>query len=234
MVNIFVTDKNPVTCAIALDNKRLPRMIWETSEIICAVHWNILLGIDKKTPKEYLGEKYPHYHPNLARRKHPVVLWTGKCRENYEWLLRYFWALQGEYKIRYAKEHKSYLLVNEYAQKYAKRLKWATKAKYYAVPEFAATITPKEILNLKWPVISRYKLAMLHKFLYLDERDSKWGTKRTFMKEKSRNSVLPPKWLFNKRARRWLRKVYGKPVNNPYELSWSYYNEVYPKARDSR
>lgn len=228
MVNIFVTNENPAIAAIELDNKRIPRMIWETSEIFCAVHWNILLGMETKTPKNLIGPKYPHYKPNLGRRKHPVVLWAGKCRENYEWLLRYYACLEMEYSIRYKKEHKSYLLVNEYACHYVKRLKWATKEQLRSVPEFAATITPKEILNLKWPVISRYKMAMLHKYLYLDERDSKWGTARTFMKEKGRNSVLPPRWLFNKRARQWLRKVYGKPVNNPYELSWRFYNEKYP------
>ncbi len=42
-----------------------------------------------------------------THKNHPCTLWTGKSKENWDWLIKHGMALCGEYTKRYGKVHKS-------------------------------------------------------------------------------------------------------------------------------
>lgn len=94
-MNLFVTDPNPLSCAIVLDDRRLIKAVLETTQLISTV----------------VGCGYRPTHPN-----HPVTLWVGQgirtsqalpYLPNLAWTFAHLHALNREYCYRFGKTHKS-------------------------------------------------------------------------------------------------------------------------------
>ena len=90
-MNIFVLDQNPVKCAEYHNNKHCVKMVLETSQLLCGVHW-------------MTGGEAPY---GLSHKNHPCSIWARTCIENYVWLCDLGLALCKEYTYRYGKRHKS-------------------------------------------------------------------------------------------------------------------------------
>lgn len=89
-MNIFFTDTDPVKCAIALDDKRVIKMILESTQLLCTAI------------NEHGGSSpYKSTHKN-----HPSAVWARESLENFDWLHRHAVALSLEYTHRYGKTHK--------------------------------------------------------------------------------------------------------------------------------
>lgn len=100
-MNIFVSSKNPLKSAKHLDNKRVIKMILESSQLLStALHLHI-----QNAPEAYKNIVIPYKPTHIG---HPCTIWTAKTRGNYWWLFRHYMALCNEYKHRYGKEHKCY------------------------------------------------------------------------------------------------------------------------------
>ena len=90
-MNIFVLDKDPKTCAVYHNDKHVVKMILETAQLLCGVHW-------------VEGGEAPY---KLSHKNHPSAIWTRECVENYIWLCDLGLELCNEYTYRYGKRHKS-------------------------------------------------------------------------------------------------------------------------------
>lgn len=90
-MNIFVLDKNPTIAAMEHCDKHVVKMIVETAQLLCGVHWVI-------------GSK-AHYR--LTHKNHPCSIWVRECIENYDWLCLLGVNLCYEYTYRYGKVHKT-------------------------------------------------------------------------------------------------------------------------------
>ena len=91
IMNIFVLDKDPKTCAVYHNDKHVVKMILETAQLLCGVHW-------------VEGGEAPY---KLSHKNHPSAIWTRECVENYIWLCDLGLELCNEYTYRYGKRHKS-------------------------------------------------------------------------------------------------------------------------------
>ena len=90
-MNIFVLDKDPKTCAVYHNDKHVVKMILETAQLLCGVHW-------------VNGGEAPY---KLSHKNHPSAIWARECVENYIWLCDLGLELCNEYTYRYGKRHKS-------------------------------------------------------------------------------------------------------------------------------
>ena len=90
-MNIFVLDKDPKTCAVYHNDKHVVKMILETAQLLCGVHW-------------VEGGEAPY---KLSHKNHPSAIWVRECIENYIWLCDLGLELCNEYTYRYGKRHKS-------------------------------------------------------------------------------------------------------------------------------
>jgi hypothetical protein len=90
-MNIFVLDLEPRKCAEYHMDKHAVKMILETSQILCGVHW-------------VTGGESPY---KLSHKNHPCSIWARECYENYVWLCDLGVELCKEYTFRYGKRHKS-------------------------------------------------------------------------------------------------------------------------------
>jgi len=90
-MNIFLLDTDPYKCAVYHNDKHVVKMILETAQLLCGVHW----VLDSEAPYK------------LSHKNHPCAIWTRECIENYIWLCDLGLALSKEYSHRYNKRHKS-------------------------------------------------------------------------------------------------------------------------------
>lgn len=90
-MNIFVLDETPKKCAEYHNNSHCIKMILESCQLLCSVHW-------------LLGNEAPY---KLTHKNHPCSIWTRECIENYNWLCDLGLELCKEYTHRYGKRHKS-------------------------------------------------------------------------------------------------------------------------------
>jgi hypothetical protein len=94
-MNIFVTDDSPTLAAKNLDDKRLVKMVLETTQMLCTAI------------NEYGGmTPYKSTHKN-----HPCNVWARQTKGNFLWLLKHGLALAAEYSKRYDKTHKCELVL---------------------------------------------------------------------------------------------------------------------------
>ena len=89
-MNIFVTSPNPISSAIALDDKRVIKMILESCQML-------------NTTILRLGGNGIGYKP--THQNHPCTLWVKESFANFEWLRLHMLALCREYSRRYNKTH---------------------------------------------------------------------------------------------------------------------------------
>lgn len=208
MVNVFVSHYNPAQAAKALPNLLCQRMCLEAAEILCGAHWNIKLGLETHTPQFKPFDEYPAnlppYKRSLSQRKHPVVLWAGKERGNYVWLLKHMEALAYEHVKRYPH--------SRLPAPYTDTFEWLSHRKHKIPTEFdEATIqasdltfygafNQKDFLHHSTDIRIQYRLSLLYKWLYEYVRKHSWEPRK------------PPEWAFDDNLRRILRDIYGKPT----------------------
>jgi hypothetical protein len=104
-VQIFVTDPDPVVCAKNLDNKRLVKMVLETTQILSTV-------VRSQSPE--LAAEWNLYRSTHAH--HPCVLWTADSPAHFRWLVRHLVALSAEYTARYGRTHACQRFVQYFEQ----------------------------------------------------------------------------------------------------------------------
>lgn len=92
-MNIFVLDENPQIAAQMHNDKHVVKMVLETAQLLCGVHW--------VTDSQY---SIPY---KLSHKNHPCSIWVRECIENYIWLCDLGLSLCEEYTHRYGKRHKS-------------------------------------------------------------------------------------------------------------------------------
>jgi hypothetical protein len=96
-MNIFVSSFDAKESAQALDDKRLIKMILETTQIIST---NINLA----------GLRFGPY--KTTHRNHPVTVWARRSHDNYLWLCAHLVHLCREYTKRFHKTHKCEQYIN--------------------------------------------------------------------------------------------------------------------------
>jgi hypothetical protein len=92
-MNIFFLDYDVKKCAQYHVDKHVVKMILETAQLLCGVHW--------VTESAYL---IPY---KLSHKNHPCSIWARKSLPNYLYLCELGLALCEEYTYRYEKRHKS-------------------------------------------------------------------------------------------------------------------------------
>lgn len=96
-MNIFVTDVCPYISANNLDNKRMVKMLLESTQLLCtAINEN--------------GGKTPY---RTTHKNHPSAVWARKTRMNFEWLFRHASQLSLNYTKVYGKKHKCQEILNK-------------------------------------------------------------------------------------------------------------------------
>jgi len=90
-MNIFVLHYDPKKAAQVQCDKHVVKMILETAQMLCTVAQNC-------------GFNAPY---RATHKNHPCTLWTGKSKQNWDWLIEHGLALCTEYTERYGKVHKS-------------------------------------------------------------------------------------------------------------------------------
>ncbi len=88
-MNIFVTSDNPFTAAKALDDKRVIKMIVESTQLLC-------------TAINIHGGKAPY---KTSHANHPSAIWARATMDNWTWLHSHAVFLCDEYERRYSKTH---------------------------------------------------------------------------------------------------------------------------------
>ena len=211
MTNVFVTNLNPRVAARNLDNKRLSRMAFEAYEAICAGLANI----------RYPGEPTPEdtdlpYFPRKFQRSHNVSKWVGADRWHAWWTLLHADECSLEHQRRYgtAELGLSYRKCHEYLHRHISEFPTkhgplrefnVEQIEYYGAFNFdwfRWENTFREgypILHPDVHLVTRYRLSMLHKWLYLDARAVTFGPEG------------PPAWAFKPAYRDWIDKVFGPP-----------------------
>jgi hypothetical protein len=88
-MNIFILHKEPSICAKMHCDRHVVKMIIESCQILCSVHW-------------ILGKKAPY---KLTHYNHPCSIWARSSISNYKWLLELTRNLCNEYSHRYNRKH---------------------------------------------------------------------------------------------------------------------------------
>lgn len=152
-MNIFSSDLDPVLAAQALDDKRLVKMVLETAQLLST--WMSKQGLEAPYKPTHVN------HPCSKALDH---------EDTRAWVVRHFFALTSEYKLRYNKTHKCELVMARYP------------LHGLALPDrpiapVLPNITPYKHLE----VTNAYKLLLTDK--WNRDRNPKW-TKRN-----------PPEWI---------------------------------------
>ena len=90
-MNIFFLDFDVKKCAEYHVNSHVVKMVLETSQLLCGVHW-------------VNGCEAPY---KLSHKNHPSAIWSRESLSNYLYLCELGLELCKEYTYRYGKRHKS-------------------------------------------------------------------------------------------------------------------------------
>jgi hypothetical protein len=117
-MNIFVLDTNALVAAEQMCDKHIPKMIVETTQMLCTTHricdcigeyydfgksgrkikrWKHKTDSDPRTPTLY----------KAAMVNHPCNVWLRESIENYRWLSLHGIQLLSEFKTRFGNFHGS-------------------------------------------------------------------------------------------------------------------------------
>lgn len=110
----------------------------------------------------------------VAWTKHPCTIWSGDSRENFEWHLAHLQAMNDEFKLRYGKDHGSYVAGYESLKAQAGRIGVS------ALTNFPNCSLFKEELD----VHKAYRMGFFEKWKN-DKRPPKWTNRK------------PPEWWTN-------------------------------------
>ena len=97
-MNIVFLDKNPQKAAEYLCDKHVPKMLLESSQMLCTA------------VQRHLGAVEDLYKP--AYPKHPMTIWVGESQGNFNWALKNALFINTEYEKRFHKKHKSMRVIN--------------------------------------------------------------------------------------------------------------------------
>ena len=97
-MNIFFLDKKPQKAAEYLCDKHVPKMLLESSQMLCTA------------VQRHLGIIEDLYKP--AYPKHPMTIWVGESQGNFSWALKNALSINQEYEKRFHKKHKSMRVIN--------------------------------------------------------------------------------------------------------------------------
>lgn len=98
-MNIFATYPDPYLSAMYLDDKRVVKMVLESTQLL-------------STAMSLLGGRAP-YKPCFVN--HPCSIWTRENSFNYRWLTRHLIYLCEQYTDRYGRVHKCEQYVDLFA-----------------------------------------------------------------------------------------------------------------------
>lgn len=90
-MNIFYLDSDVKKCAEYHCDKHVVKMILETAQLLCSVHW-------------VNNNEAPY---KLSHKNHPCSIWVRSSLSNYNYLCNLGMELSKEYTYRYGKIHKS-------------------------------------------------------------------------------------------------------------------------------
>ena len=90
-MNIFLLDLDLKKCAEYHNDKHVVKMIVETAQLLCGVHW--------------LNKSIPPY--KFTHKNNPLLNWVNSDLNNYYWLCELGLELCREYTYRYEKIHKT-------------------------------------------------------------------------------------------------------------------------------
>lgn len=93
-MNIFFLDEDVKKCAQYHCDKHVVKMVLETAQLLCGVHW--------MTEGGYYDIPY-----KLSHKNHPFSMWARESLSNYFLLCELGYELCKEYTYRYGKRHKS-------------------------------------------------------------------------------------------------------------------------------
>jgi len=97
-MNLFVLDTDPNIAPQLLDDKRIGTALREANQLLStAVHRHVPDAMEYGVG---LGCKPTH-------KAHPVTLWVGATRSNWQWCLTYAYACSAEWQVRYGTKHGS-------------------------------------------------------------------------------------------------------------------------------
>lgn len=187
-MNIFFTSLDPYTCAQALDDKRLNKMILETAQILsntvrhmCEEQPEIVARriAQAQLSETELDKLYKRTHWN-----HPSCRWARVGITNYTWLVHHFHWLAFEklnrdkYKGKTnAKYHLSYKKLYPLFSALC-----ATNVAIITQHDLVGYIAVDDDLKVYEP-IEAYRKHMIHK--WLSDTNPKW------------TSCKPPKWFID-------------------------------------
>jgi hypothetical protein len=105
-MQIFITSIDPTDCAIALDDRRLNKMITETCQIMCGALY--LNGANCKDNP--LKSKHPEIELpfKISHLNHPCVKWASLNSANFGWLYLLLYELNKEWLYRGFNPHLSF------------------------------------------------------------------------------------------------------------------------------
>lgn len=103
-MNIFFLDEDPELSAQMLCDKHIPKMLVETCQMLSTAY------------QRHMGEHESLYKP--AYPKHPMTIWVGDSRANFDWAFDHAVAISQQFRQRYNKEHKSSRILEILAEKY--------------------------------------------------------------------------------------------------------------------
>lgn len=92
-MNIFLSSPDPRSCAQALDDRRLVKMVLETAQLLSTA----IRGQGVKDSCLY----------NMTHVNHPCAVWARKNVSNFNWLVEHGLELSREYSHRYGPIHDS-------------------------------------------------------------------------------------------------------------------------------
>lgn len=159
-MNIFKSFDCPERCAIVLDDKRVIKMILESSQILSTVVHKINAELDAP---------YKSTHMN-----HPCTLWAGFSQGNFIWLNNHMKYLCSEYTRRYSKYHVCSYHYDIYAD-----LSYKLNFNSFDLTEHPNCTIYKEIPNVN----IAYKMALLTKWEN-DKRIPKWNRQPKSIEER--------------------------------------------------
>lgn len=123
-MNIFVLDDCPVTSAVMMCDKHIPKMIVESAQMMSTVH-RMLDGTPIKRPSKSgktmqtyytFGDERDDLYYLAVHKYHPCTTWTAESKANYDWHYEHFMALGTEFTLRFGKQHATIAKLGELLQ----------------------------------------------------------------------------------------------------------------------
>lgn len=101
-MNLFVTDPCPEKSAMALDDKRVGKLLMEANQMLSLA---VKLRLPEHLWEDHVGEGM--LSAGLAHKNHPVSIWVRETNGNFEWTCCHAAALGAEWEFRFGRRHGS-------------------------------------------------------------------------------------------------------------------------------